>query len=281
MDTLIINIKFDGKIKKLNIIKNYIVKQIINLYINTFLNSNYDISKFNLKLRGITIRHEETLLSYINDINNNCVFDLVFGNIIPECMVRDTKKYEIDIKFFRKNKNNFPNYNFQNLFGLLKLCLLKEIALTDDFKYINNLPPKISKIMEILKNGIKENTESNETIFEILNKAKDGNIINFAKYVDLLISQNEINTYLIQRLSNSKNDIIYIYNCLGKYIEYEILFEKEFELQKKRSLFEYSIVSSVIIEREDIYQFERNRQFCPNRVEMRVFIMLFLFTAII
>ena len=223
MERLIINIKYEGKTKKLKIKKNYVVKQIIILYIKTFLNSNlnYDITQFNLKLRGITIKHEDTLLSYINDINNNCVFDLVYGNIIQECMIRDAKEYQIDIKFFRKNKNNFQEDNFQNLFGLLKLCLLKEIAITDDIKNINNLPPKISKIMEILRKGKNEKTESNETIFEILNKAKDGNLINFVKYVDFLITQKEINTNLIQRLSNSKNDIMYIYNCLGKYIKYE------------------------------------------------------------
>ena len=273
MERLIINIKYEGKTKKLKIIKNYVVKQIIILYINTFLNSNlnYDISKFKLKLRGITIKHEDTLLSYINDINNNCVFDLVYGNIIQECMIRDVKEYQIDIKFFRKNKNYFQKDNFQNLCGLLKLCLLKEIAITDDIKNINDLPAKISKIMEILRKGKNEKTESEETIFEILNKAKDGNLINFAKYVDLLISQDEINTYLIQRLSDSKNDIKYIYNCLGKYIEYEKLFELEFKREKRNSLFEYSIISCVIIEREDIYKFEQNRQFCPNRVNRILF----------
>ena len=93
MERLIINIKYEGKTKKLKIIKNYVVKQIIILYIKTFLNSNlnYDISKFKLKLRGITIKYEDTLLSYIKDINNNCVFDLVYGNIIQECMIRDAK----------------------------------------------------------------------------------------------------------------------------------------------------------------------------------------------
>ena len=125
--------------------------------------------------------------------------------------------------------------------------------------------------MEILRKGKNEKTESEETIFEILNKAKDGNLINFAKYVDLLISQDEINTYLIQRLSDSKNDIKYIYNCLGKYIEYEKLFELEFKREKRNSLFEYSIISCVIIEREDIYKFEQNRQFCPNRVNRILF----------
>ena len=117
MEEVIININYDGKIKKLKIIKNYTVKQIISLYITTFLNSNYNTSKFKLKLKGITIKHVETLLPYINYINNNCVFDLVFGTVIPECMIKNAKEYEINIKFFKKNKNIFQTYNFQNLFG--------------------------------------------------------------------------------------------------------------------------------------------------------------------
>ena len=113
--------------------------------------------------------------------------------------------------------------------------------------------------MELLKNG---KTESNESIFETLNKAKDDNIINFAKFVDGIINQNEINTVLIPRLTQSRNDILYTYNCLGKYVEYEKLFELEFERAKRESIFEYSIISTAIIDRKNIYKFEPNRQFC-------------------
>ena len=271
-ETLIIKIKYEGKIVSLKIISNYTVKQIISLYINTYLDSNNDdVNKFTFKLREKTINHEETLIPYINDINNNCVFDLIFGKIIQECMIRDSEN-EIYIKFFKKNKNTFYINNFQQLFGLLKLCLLREIAITDDYEKIkNSLPEKISKIMEILKKGKIKSNEIEKGIVEILEKTKGGNIMNFANYVDGLINQNEINTLLIPNLSNSKNDIIYIYNCLGKYIEYEKLFELELKRAKKYSVFEYSIISAVIIEREDIYKFEQSRQFCPNRVDRILF----------
>ena len=274
VETLIINIKYEGKIKSLKIIRDYTVKQIISIYISTFLHSNYnDLSKFKLKLGEKIINHEETLLSYINDINNNCVFDLIFGNIIQECMIRDSEnEIDINLKFIKKNKNIFNGYNFQNLFGLLKLCLLKEIAITSDYEGIKNLlPGKILKIMEILKRGKIESNGIEKDIIEILNMTKGTNIINFAKYVDGLINQNEINSIIIPKLSYSKNDILYIYNCLGKYIEYEKLFELEFRRAKNTSIFEYSIISLVIIEREDIYKFEQNRQICPNRVDRILF----------
>ena len=206
-ETLTINIKYEEITRNLKIIKDYTVKQIISLYINIFINSNYDVSKYTLMLKEKAINHEETLLPYLKDINNNCIFDLIFGNMNSDCVVKDDNEKEIDIKFFKKNKNIFHKYNFQNLLGLLKLCLLKEIAITEEFKYINKLPEKISKIMELLKN-VK--TESNESIFETLNKTKDGNIINFAKFVDGIISQNEINTYLIPGFSQSRNDILYL-----------------------------------------------------------------------
>ena len=272
-EILIINIKYEGNINSLKIISDYTVKQIISIYIITFLNSNYDdISKFKLKLGEKTINHEETLLSYLNDIKNNCVFDLIFKKIMPECMIMDANENEIDIKFFKKNKNIFSVNYFPNLFGLLKLCLLKEIAISNDYENIKILlPEKISRIMNILKRGKIKSDEVEKGIQELLNMVKGGNILNFAKYVDGLISQNEINTHLISNLNNSRNDILYIYNCLGKYIEYEKLFELEFKRAKNQSIFEYIIISSAIIEREDIYKFEQNRQFCPNRVDRVLF----------
>ena len=272
-EILIINIKYEGNINSLKIISDYTVKQIISIYIITFLNSNYDdISKFKLKLGEKTINHEETLLSYLNDIKNNCVFDLIFSKIMPECMIMDANENEIDIKFFKKNKNIFSVNYFPNLFGLLKLCLLKEIAISNDYENIKILlPEKISRIMNILKRGKIKSDEVEKGIQELLNMVKGGNILNFAKYVDGLISQNEINTHLISNLNNSRNDILYIYNCLGKYIEYEKLFELEFKRAKNQSIFEYIIISSAIIEREDIYKFEQNRQFCPNRVDRVLF----------
>ena len=144
------------------------------------------------------------------------------GKVIPKhvSIIRSSKFVnendinEIDVKFFSKNKKYIFENKFHNLFGLLKLYLLKEIAMTYDYNNIRNLSEKISKIMEILKRGKIEPNDNEKGIIEILNKEKGSNIMNFAKYVDELISQNEINTVLIPRLTKSKNDIIYIYKYL-------------------------------------------------------------------
>ena len=95
----------------------------------------------------------------------------------------------------------------EDLYGLLKLCLLKEIAITNDYVNIPNLSDKIANIMSILKIGKKEYNNVEEGVLDILKSKKGSNIITFSNYVDGLISQDEINTLLISKLSNSKNDI--------------------------------------------------------------------------
>ena len=179
---------------------------------------------------------------------------------------------EINIKFSKTYQNFFHEKFNSNLFGILKLCLLKEIALISDCHIIENLPDYISNIMTILKKGEIKEKEAKEDLLQILKKIKGGNIINFSKYVDDLISQSDINKYLISQLNEKKkSDIIYIQNCLGKYVEYAKKFEQEFERAKKNSIFEYSIISLSIIEREDINKFERNREKCENRVDRILF----------
>ena len=47
--------------------------------------------------------------------------------------------------------------------------------------------------------------------------------------MDGLITEEDINKYLISKLDErAKNEINYLHNCLGKYVEYAKIFEKEF-----------------------------------------------------
>ena len=179
---------------------------------------------------------------------------------------------EINIKFFRSgNINKFLQNSIIDLHGLLKLCLLKEISICEEFEQIEGLPEHISNIMQILKNGKIKYNGIKSGIQEILKKIKGGNILNFSKYVDNLITTKEINNYLIPKLKNSKNNIFYIQNYLCQYIEYSKAFEREFDRAKKDSVFEYSIIAAGIIERDDILKFEKNRIKCPNRVDRILF----------
>ena len=56
---------------------------------------------------------------------------------------------------------------------------------------------------------------------------------------------------------NEMNDIRF---RLSKYNKYIKLFNIEFERAKKESFFEFSIVSLVVIEREDFEKFEEERK---------------------
>jgi len=96
---------------------------------------------------------------------------------------------------------------------------------------------------------------------------KGSNILNFSKYVDESINSNDINI-LLQFLTNKDfKEVKDFKNRLMNYNEYIKLFEKDFEKMKKNSIFEFTIISLVIIEREDFQTFENKRRKCPNRVD--------------
>ena len=215
---------------------------------------------------------------YLNQMMDSMIENPIDkNNIIP----RDKKvlvpkdnflEMEIDIKFFKSGKTNkFSNIQNLDLHGLLKLCLLKEIAICEEFEQIEGLPEHISYIITILKNGKIKYKEIKSGIKKILEKIKGANILNFSKYVDNLISKKDINKFIIPLLKKSKYNIFYIQNCLEQYIEFSERFEKEFDRAKKESAFEYSIIASGIIERDDISNFEDGRKKCPNRVDRILF----------
>ena len=49
------------------------------------------------------------------------------------------------------------------------------------------------------------------------------------------------------------------------------LFEKDFEIRKKNSIFEFAIISLAVAEREDLQIFEKERKNCQNRVDKILF----------
>ena len=121
--------------------------------------------------------------------------------------------------------------------------------------------------MEILKRDYVENEIKKQEIKEILNKVKGSNILNFSKFVDNVIDSSQINM-LLQLLN--KDDFEYITDIkrrLLNYNDYIKLFEKDFEERKRLSIFEFSIISLVVMEREDFQVFEKERSNCPNRVD--------------
>ena len=178
---------------------------------------------------------------------------------------------EINIKFIKINKNKIYIKSKKELSGLLKLCLLKEISNKIDSNILNNLSNDISWILRILKNGYIQIDDPKEGIVKVLKKMKGSNIINFSNYVDEIINFN-LALDLINKLSNKeKEELENIKNYLVNYIEHISLFEKDFERAKKNSIFEYSIISLIIIENEKFEIFSNEREKCPNRVDRVLF----------
>ena len=178
---------------------------------------------------------------------------------------------EINIKFIKINKNKIYIKSKKELSGLLKLCLLKEISNKIDSNILNNLSNDISWILRILKNGYIQIDDPKEGIVKVLKKMKGSNIINFSNYVDEIINFN-LALDLINKLSNKeKEELENIKNYLVNYIEHISLFEKDFERAKKDSIFEYSIISLIIIENEKFEIFSNEREKCPNRVDRVLF----------
>ena len=183
---------------------------------------------------------------------------------------------EINIKFIKEQNNinisyssifKFFSQKKEVLYGLLKLCLLKEISSKLEDEQIEKLPDLLSCIVKILKNGYIMEPINKEEIKKVLKKMKGSNILNFSKYIDESIDSSNINI-LMQFLNNEDlKEIKDIKNRLLNYNEYIQIFEKDFEKRKRNSIFEFSIISLVIMEREDFQTFEKERKNCPNRID--------------
>ena len=152
---------------------------------------------------------------------------------------------EINIKFIKapnnENKSYFSIFNLifklgifnspkkSEPFGLLKLCLLKEISskLNDD--EIDNLPELLSYIIQILKNGYIIDKITKEEIKKVLNKMMGSNILNFSRYVDKTVDSAQMNILFQSLKKQDLEEITDIQKRLINYNEYIELFEKDFE----------------------------------------------------
>ena len=175
----------------------------------------------------------------------------------------------INIKFIKTSKNNYNKNHLKcQLKGLLKLCLLKEISSKLNINELKMFPEIIFYIMKILKNGYIETYEDiKNTIKEVLQKIEGINIINFSEYVDEIINTNQIEKMLNLLDKDQLKEINDIRYRLQKYDKFMKFFLEKFEKAKMKSIFEFSVISLVVIEREDFEKFENEREKCPNRID--------------
>ena len=179
------------------------------------------------------------------------------------------KKIEINIKFIKLSQNIISINENPEILGLLKLCLLKEVSQKIPENNLKKLPELIYFIMQILSKGYVEGNPNDlkKIIVEVLEKMKGSNIINFSNYVDEIINSNQMNEILNLLSDSDFKEMKDIKYRLSKYNNSIRLFNNEFKKSLKESIFEFSVVSLVVIEREKFEFFEKERLKCPNRVE--------------
>ena len=291
--------------KGMNLVGNNLLNDDKQNHFNNISNNEINvifISGYNESPRIITVKKEERILDLIKKYLSEANLDLVFlklyefifngknlnlelfssiakSGLTNHGIIFIEKNWTltgagylinkvINIKFIRLSENCpyvIPN---NQLTGLLKLCLLKEISYFLSDENLKKLPDLIKCIMKILREGyIEDNSNIKQNIIDVLKKIKGKNIINFSDYVDETIDSKQIDK-MMNLLGNKGLTIINsIIFHLSKYSKYIKFFEKEFEKAKRESIFEFSIISLVIMEREDFETFERERNKCPNRVD--------------
>ena len=159
---------------------------------------------------------------------------------------------------------------------LSNIFLIKEIADNNGPTQLLQLSDELKFIIETFKNKFnnyicyipeKYPDDKRNKIKDILVSSNGSNIINFSKY----LKPKHI-THLKQLLEQSElirfNDIK---DKLTKYEKEIKLFEKDIILALKNSLFEFSVVSLVMIERDDYKKFIQEKNNCPNRIDRLFF----------
>ena len=150
----------------------------------------------------------------------------------------------INIKFIQDQNNSNESYisifnphikKEIELFGLLKLCFLKEISSKMNYDKIEMLPELLSSILKVLKSSYIYDKIKKEEIKKVLNKLKGSNILNFSRYVDKSIDSNQIKTMIQCLEKNDLENIIDIEKKLYNYNDYMKLFEKDFEEKKEKA----------------------------------------------
>ena len=184
------------------------------------------------------------------------------------------KNLDLDISILINEDNKHDNNINFDLSGILKFCLIKDMSLfiDKDFEYYKpKLSEKIKFIFEAISGGNIDLNQTENSIMSVLKKFEGINILNFAKFIEVYISKNELieifNIFKKEDKINLQEEI----KCLNSYSEYMKKFEEEFEIAKRHAIFEYRITSMTIVDRSELKIFENKRKACPNRLDKILF----------
>jgi len=181
------------------------------------------------------------------------------------------KKINMIFKLDKPNQFNDDNNNI-NLNYISKVCFLKEIVSRLSDENIEKLPENISIILKLLKKGKIENLEKlgNESK-DTLEKIRLTNLLNLAHFIDNKIDSTQLDN-IINLLNKEDLEAIKIFkNNLNKINDKIIMFNENFDLARRKSIFEYSLVALEIANRPDIETYNNNFKNCPNKKEIILF----------
>ena len=259
--------------------RKFIVEQILPpaneiIYVTCKIENSPLVLNFIPNITPIQIQSLQNQISNLNINGMNNVFNISQSN--QNILLREQKgtistNKNINIQFFRssesyfeQSQNNLSDTLSPKLSNFLKLCVLKEIANKLNDNYINNLPETLYIIMRTLKNNyIGQTDEIVNNIKDVLNNTGN-NIVNFSSFVNNEVKSVHIDKLLAYLQLNERSEIREMINKLSKYEKNINLFNKEFYVALRNSLFEYSLVSATIVERNDFSNFEKEREKCPN-----------------
>ena len=248
-------------IDKNNINNNHNNRNNENYNNNEILNQQNENNDYlnNIPLNEVQPRDENEIQN--NDNNNNRIPDNLINPL----------NYDISIKFIKYSAHSAYECDTQ-LKGILKLCYLNEMAskINDDILYdlykYNNIPEIVYFILKILKKNYeeyKDKKEAPELIKKVLGK-KGCNVINFSNFVEEQIDQDMLELITNFVPPNYLSDINDTKRRLGKYSNYMPFFEKVLKESLKNSVFEFSPISLVVLDREDFDKFKKEKANCPN-----------------
>ena len=244
-------------------------EKIENLISKFFKVSGLDKDKYRLYYHEDNLEKYKLLTLSQKNLTNNSKIDISFIEL--ESLV--DWKMPINIKFIKFSENSAFN-RLSDLNGLLKLCVLNEMASKIDISFLdqmyntNKIPQNVYYILKALKNygsNIDTNNEAGKAIVKMLETNEGCKILNFSNFVDEQINQEWMKQIMNFVPKNYLNEINDTYYRLGKYDRYMGSFEKEIYRSSKNSVFEFSIVSLVILDRQDYDKFETEKKKCPNR----------------
>ena len=111
----------------------------------------------------------------------------------------------------------------KDLFGLLKLCLMKYISeFFDNDEILNKLQIEIKTIIIKLRNNISFNENNKKNIYNLLKENKGNNIIIYAVYLNIILNSETIKD-IVNLLNEEKKEKVNIYwGCLSNFIEYSL-----------------------------------------------------------